>query len=318
MNRRSFIRVGAMAGASLAMPFKDVVAAVVPRIPFHVFSKNFMFLTRDELCEIVAEIGMDGVEWCVRGQGHVEPTRVKTEMPLAVEAARKQGLDATMICTRSKGDGTDTTNEGDIVETLKVCADCGVKTWRPGAFIHNEKLSLMDNLKAMEKRFRRLEEISRISGVKCTYQNHFGCFGGGIYDMMGIVREIDPKWFGLQYDILHAVFETPVSWERHLRDAAPFIVTGCLKDCNCLADQKRDMWQTFKTVPAPTGIIPFERYARLLNTLGVCVPHSVHYEFPLPQDDRKVLAAELKRELDYFKRVMVFRQTNKENDSGKA
>ncbi|MDD4019920.1 MAG: hypothetical protein PHV28_18485, partial [Kiritimatiellae bacterium] len=170
MNRRDFIRAGTMAGASLAMPFQDAVAAAMPRISFHAFSKNFMFLTKDALCEIVAGVGMDGVEWCVRGQGHVEPTRVKTEMPLAVEAARKQGIDAAMICTRSKGDGTDAANEGDIVETLKVCADCGVKTWRPGSFIYDAKVSLRDNLKAMEKRFRRLEEISRISGVKCTYQ----------------------------------------------------------------------------------------------------------------------------------------------------
>lgn len=301
-DRRGFLSMAAMAGAALAVP-----AAATPSPPsrtkLHAFSKNFMFLSREELCEALAEAGLDGVEWCVRGRSHVDPLKARSELPLAVKAARSRGLLATMVCTRSKGDGTDAPEEGDIVETLKVCADNGITLWRPGGFVYDEGKTVAANLEAFRVKFARLEEISRQTGVRCAYQNHFGCFGGGVHDMLDIVRGLDSRHFSLQYDVMHAVFETPVSWERYLREAAPFVSSACLKDCNALADQKDDMWKTFKTVPAPTGVVPFERYARLLLRLGVDVPHSVHYEIDLPKGDRRALVAVLAGECGYFRRT---------------
>lgn len=270
----------------------------------HAFTKNFMFLSCEELCEVLAKAELDGVEWCVRGHSHVDPLRVKTELPRAVKAASSHGLKTTMICTRSKGDGTDAPAEGDIVETLKVCADTGIRLWRPGSFVYDVKKSCRENLDAFRRKFARLEEISRLTGVKCAFQNHLGCFGGGVHDMLDVVRDLDPRHFSIQYDVMHAVFETPVSWERYLREAVPFISSACLKDCNEFARQKEDMWKTFKTVPAPTGIVPFERYARILRELKVSVPHSVHFEIQLPQDDRAALLEVMRREVGYFRSVI--------------
>lgn len=304
MDRREFVKTALAAGAAATLaPAGRAVCADTGRTEFHAFSKNFMFLSCEELCDVLAGSGLDGVEWCVRGQSHVDPLNVKTELPLAVKAARSRGLAATMICTRSKGDGTDAPAEGDIEETLKVCADNGIRLWRSGGFVYDEKLSVRANLDVFRRKFARLEEISRKTGVKCAFQNHFGCFGGGVYDMLDIVRELDPQYFSLQYDVMHAVFETPVSWERHLREAASFISSACLKDCNEFAQQKTDMWKTFKTVPAPTGIVPFERYAKLLRTLKITVPHSLHFEMPLPKDDRKALSDVMCREVRYFRSV---------------
>ena len=304
MDRREFVKTTAAGFAAALAPRWLPAAEKRGRTTLHAFSKNFMFLSREELCDTLAAAGLDGVEWCVRGKAHVEPLKARAELPLAVKAARASGIQATMVCTRSRGDGTDAPEEGDIAETLKICADNGIAIWRPGSFVYDEKKSLAENVEAMRRRFHHLEEISRTAGVKCAYQNHLGCFGGGIYDMMDIVRELDPAHFSIQYDVLHAVFETPVAWERHLREAAPFISSACLKDCNEFARQKEDMWKTFRTVPAPTGIVPFERYAKLLRSLGVCVPHSVHFEIPLPKDDRKDLLATMRREVGYFRSVM--------------
>ena len=270
------------------------------RVGFHAFSKNFQFLGREEFCELLAGIGMDGVEWCVRCGGHVEPSRVRREMPLAAKAAAANGLAATMIVTRFTGGPRD---EADAVETLKVCADCGVKTWRPGSFLYDRSKPLAANVAEISARFRRLEEISRASGVRCTYQNHLECFGGGVFDLLPVLEGLDPAHVALQYDVMHAVFETPVSWGRLLKAAAPRIANACLKDCNALAELKGDFWKTFRTVPAPSGVVPFEKYARLLRELDVSVPHSVHYEIPLPKGDRKELADVMRKELDYFKGV---------------
>lgn len=303
IDRREFMRSTLAASvlaslSSMAVAAMPVAAREKRRTEFHVFSKNFMFLDREHLCETMAAAGLDGIEWCVRSGGHVEPTRVREEMPRAVEAAHKQGLKSIMVCTRSKCDGTDAPKEGDIVETLKVCADCGVRIWRPGGFVYDGKLSVEKNMDIFRRKLARMEEISRETGVQCNYQNHFETFGGAVFDLWEIAKDLDPRYFALQYDIMHAAFELPVSWERVLRQVHGRIGSACLKDCNRLAELKENLWDSFKTVPAPTGCIPFAKYAEALKELDVVVPHSLHYEFDIPHDDP---VPTLKRELDYYK-----------------
>lgn len=304
MNRREFVKASLLTGAAVALAPVSQAVCGCKKTTFHAFTKNFMFLDRDRLCELMAGVGFEGIEWCVRGGGHVDPLRVRVELPLAVEAARKQGLKSVMVCTRSKGDGTDPAAEGDIVETLKVCAAHGVRMWRPGGFVYDKAQPVAANLEIFRRKFHRLEEISRLTGVVCAYQNHLDLFGGAVFDLWSILSDLDPSHLSIQYDIMHAAYETPVSWERILRQVHGRIASACLKDCLHLADMKGNLWDSLKLVPAPSGCVPFEKYARVLKDLHVCVPHSVHYEFPLPQDDAKALSAVVKRELDYFKGVV--------------
>lgn len=66
-----------------------------------IFSKQLEWITNyNELCELVAEIGFNGIELTVRPGGYVLPERVEEDLPKVAEAAKNAGIEITMISTR--------------------------------------------------------------------------------------------------------------------------------------------------------------------------------------------------------------------------
>src|SRR4051794_43589 len=89
IHRRAFL--GAAAAA--------LVAPAAPK-PWRltVFSKHLQWAPAyDDMAEFAAEAGFDGVDLTVRAGGHVLPERVASDLPRAVGAVRKAGLQVPMI-----------------------------------------------------------------------------------------------------------------------------------------------------------------------------------------------------------------------------
>jgi len=61
------------------------------------FTKHFLGLSYDRLAEVVAGLGITGIEAPVRSGGHVEPAAVEEELPKLVEALKKCGVRITML-----------------------------------------------------------------------------------------------------------------------------------------------------------------------------------------------------------------------------
>ena len=103
MKRREFLGLGGKAAVGIAasglLPLGGVAAsaATSPKKDYYAFSRVFQFLDWDHAAELLAKAGYTGVEWTVRAKGHVEPARAREDLPKAVRAAEKQGLDGIMI-----------------------------------------------------------------------------------------------------------------------------------------------------------------------------------------------------------------------------
>src|SRR5579864_7090170 len=63
------------------------------------FSKPVPQLNWNELAQAVKAAGFGGIDLTVRKRGHVNPERVKEDLPKAVEAIRAEGLKVPMITT---------------------------------------------------------------------------------------------------------------------------------------------------------------------------------------------------------------------------
>ncbi|MEM1213077.1 MAG: hypothetical protein AAGI68_12365, partial [Planctomycetota bacterium] len=63
------------------------------------FIKFLQSLSYGEMAERVAEIGFDGIESTVRAKGHVLPERVEEDLPRQHEAAKRAGIDITIMTT---------------------------------------------------------------------------------------------------------------------------------------------------------------------------------------------------------------------------
>ena len=93
-----------------------------------------------------------------------------------------------------------------------------------------------------------------------------------------MLEEVDPQYYGLQYDIRHAVVEGGLSWENGLELLHKQIRTIVLKDFKW--GKVKGKWKVIN-VPIGEGMVDFSYYFSLLKKYKINVPISLHVEYPI-------------------------------------
>ena len=306
MKRREFLKAGAalsMFGLGCASGRRGdpKPACGTGAGEFHVFSKMFqspVTKSPEELCDLMKGAGYDGIQWTVRPKGHVEPADVKAELPRLCKIAESRGLKNLTICTAIV-DGND-----PVSETIaKTAADCGIRLFRPGYYFYDpKKETFRQSLDRIRRGFESLAALGERSGVKATYQNHSSwgpsVFGGVLWDDYECLKDLDPEYVGLEYDPMHAYFETNLSWSHGFDLVAPWIAAIDLKDFHFQPDPKNAKKTKKKMVAAGEGVVPWEEVRRLQAANGVKVPYILHFEYDFDKTDLKKT---VKGELEAFK-----------------
>ncbi len=284
-SRRGFIAKNAavFAGVSLGfhktIPVKQLIESKAEneksKRPIHVFTKTLQFINYREVAEVLARHGFAGADLTVREGGQVLPENVKSDLPRAVKALREAGVDSYMI----------TTNVIDADDKftrpiLKTMADLGIKYYRTGYLDYDHSKPMPENMDRHLRMIEQLEKLNREYDVHGGYQNHSGRrVGGPVWDLYPLLKDRDPKYIGVQYDIRHATVEGAVSWPLGLRLLAPWIKTIDIKDFIWEKNEK-DEWK-IKNVPLGEGMVDFDAYFKLYKLLEIEGPVSIHYEYDL-------------------------------------
>jgi sugar phosphate isomerase/epimerase len=313
ISRRNFVKSAAAAG--IVLPLGGIAnlgsSGTITNNPdkgkICAFSKLFQFLDYDQLSEIYAAAGLDGVDLTVRPGGHVEPENVKTDLAKAVSAARRNGIEVYMM-TSAVTDAENKLNE----EVLKTAADLGVKYYRLGYLDYDYTRSIPDNLDSARRILEKLALLNEKTGIHGAYQNHHGQprIGSPVWDLWYILKDLDPDWISCQYDIWHAVIEGYSSWGNGLRLLSPYIKTRCIKDFDWFEQHGK---MVPEAVPLGEGQIDFDAYFTLLKELDLKSDTTLHIEYPvLSGDDQNLPVKEkmkkalfiLKRDTDKLKSMM--------------
>lgn len=238
-----------------------------------VFSKHLSWLPVPEMAEAVRETGFDGVDLAVRPGGHVEPDRVETDLPKAVEAITKTGLSCPMMVSGIH-DPDDPTTE----TVIRTAAACGIRYYRMAYLPYGE--SIRESLSEHRRTLSRLWELNEKHGIHGAYQNHAGTrLGGPVWDIWELLRDLDPKWLGCQYDVRHAVVEGATSWELGMRLLADWIRCIAVKDAKW-SEPSPGAFETTNT-PIGSGMVDWDRFLKILPTTSFEGAVSIHYEYPL-------------------------------------
>src|SRR6185503_5733092 len=126
--RRKFL---AAATAASALVFANPVSSFAKEskaasaYKFCAFEKPLQFLSYDELAELLAETGFNGVEAAVRDGGHVLPEKVEEDLPRFIAALKKQGLEMTVLTS-----GINSVDSPHAEKVLRTAAKLGVKRYR--------------------------------------------------------------------------------------------------------------------------------------------------------------------------------------------
>ncbi len=313
ISRRNFVKSAAAAGIVLPLggisnlgssgtttnnPDKGKICA---------FSKLFQFLDYNQLSEVYAAAGLDGIDLTVRPGGHVEPENVRTDLPKAVSAARSNGI-AVHMMTTAVTDADNPLNE----EVLKTAADLGVAYYRTGYLDYDYSRPIPENLDNARRILDKLASLNQKTGIHGAYQNHHGQprIGSPVWDLWYILKDLNPDWISCQYDIWHAVIEGYSSWGNGLRLLSPYIKTRCIKDFDWF-DQNGKMVP--EAVPLGEGQIDYDAYFTLLKELKLKSDTTLHIEYPvLSGEEQKLPVKEkmkkalfiLKRDTDKLKGMM--------------
>jgi L-ribulose-5-phosphate 3-epimerase len=312
-SRRGFLAAAtAMAAVGASRLFAQGAAQAQRRardgdFDISVFSKCLQWLDYPGMAGITAEAGFDGVDLTVRQGGHVLPERVEEDLPRAVEATAKAGVHVRMIVT----DITDP-RDARTRRVLQTAGRLGVRHYRLGVYHYSDTGAVMTQLDEIKPRLRELAEMSKQYGVAATFQNHAGAayVGAPLWDLHYLLRDLDPRWMGVQFDIRHAVVEGGLDWPVNLRLLAGSINTLAVKDFRWTRQGTR--WAT-ENCPLGQGMVDFRAYAGMLKRHGIAGPVSIHFEYPLGGAehgnreiavDRKTVLEALRSDLGYLRKVL--------------
>lgn len=286
--RRNFIQTLAMAGA--ALPLKGLTPKPAVTWEIHCFSKPFQWMDYDLLCETFAAAGLDGVDFTVRPDGHVLPERVATDLPKAIAAVKKAGMKALMMTTAIL-DAKDKYT-GQI---LQAAADEGIRYYRMGWYDYLAEKPLLESLRYRNHQLKELTELNRKYNIRAAYQNHAGTkVGATVWDLYEMIKDVDPAFTGVQYDIRHATVEGANSWPLGLQLIRPHINSLVIKDTKWV---QRNGRYVLENTPLGEGMVDFGAFFKRVKELDIHVPITLHLEYELLSKGEETLPVKQKQQI---------------------
>lgn len=193
LSRRNFLMKSSLVAASLSVGITTVLNAnesteevagpgIMPAVKekepfrFSVFSKHLQAFNYNELANVVAEAGFDGIDLTVRAKGHVLPENVETDLPKAVAAAKEAGISIYMIVTLIN-DADDPLTE----RILKTASSLGITQYRMDWMYYDENISIDENLRVIQSKMRKLAALNEKYKIRGEYQNHSGKYTPNSY-----------------------------------------------------------------------------------------------------------------------------------------
>lgn len=271
MNRRSFLQSGAAAAASYAA-LPATTASAAPAVggnEFCFFTKHLQGLPFDQIADIAAEMGVNGVEAPIRPKGHIEPEAVEDELPKFTDELKKRGLNMTILTS-----GINEVNADQRTEAvLRTAAANGVKRFRMLYYKYDLEQPIWPQLEAVRPKIKDLVQLCDEIGIQPLFQNHSGktYFGAPVWDIYSIMREYRPEQFSFAFDILHATVEGGMSWPLEFE---------LVKEHRGAVYFKDFAWQGRKSETCPLGEGAIDpAFAKMLVKEKYSGPISLHVEY---------------------------------------
>ena len=250
------------------------------KLKVSLFSKHLHFLQGKDLATAVAQIGFDSLDITVRKGGHVEPERVREELPGLVAILRDYGVTVPMVTTDIID--PDTPHVENIVRTI---SELGIRNYRfmpAGGLKYTMNQPYATQLSAYRPRMARLAELNAKYQTCAMYHTHSGrnSVGASFWDLDILMKDVDPKLVGVNYDIGHATVEGGLGgWINSFQFLKPRIRGIAVKDFVWARDATgiwQDQWQ-----PLGDGMVHFDEFFKMVAAANFSGPLQLHFEYPL-------------------------------------
>lgn len=277
-SRRSVLTAGvAFAGGSLA---RSQAAANEPgpgKLKVAIFSKHLQFLQGAQFAQAAVNIGFDGIDITVRKGGHVEPARVRHDLPPLVKLIRQHGLEVPMITTDIVD--AETPYARDVMATM---SELSIRHYRWGGFKYTDNRPIVAQLHDLRPKIAQLAKLNSHYGVGAMYHTHSGVdlVGAPIWDLHELLNGLDPASVGINYDVGHATIEGGVGgWIDSFRISGEYLQGIAVKDFiweKKISGAWHPQWK-----PLGDGMVHLSKFFGMVAAANFHGPLQLHFEYPL-------------------------------------
>jgi hypothetical protein len=191
------------------------------------YSDQLLKVGYEELAGMIHMLGFDGVELMVQPGGHIGPQLADLHLERGIEAMNGSGVDVYAI-------GTSFTSPADPTVRLALGwgGEMGVPVFRPGHWKFNGS-EPEARLLEVQREIAALAAMGRQTGISLAIHNGTAdCVGGSLWDLYFILRGMDPRAVGYDFDIGYAAGQSGESgWQTVLRLALPRLKMVTARDC---------------------------------------------------------------------------------------
>jgi sugar phosphate isomerase/epimerase len=265
-----------------------------------IFSKHLQFLEGEELAKNTAAMGFDGIDLTVRKGGHVEPARVRQDLPKLVAIMHQHGLETPMITTDIVDAATPYAED-----VLKTMAELNIRRYRWGGLIYTHDQPISKQLDEMRPRVEKLAALNARYQIGAMYHTHSGpnVVGAPIWDLHELLKGLDPNAVGINYDIGHATVEGGFGgWIDSFRITGPYLRGIAVKDFLWEKDAKGSWNAEWK--PLGQGMVRFKQFFTMVAAAHFAGPLQLHFEYPLggANDGKRTLTVSRQEVFDAMNR----------------
>ncbi|HXT68627.1 MAG TPA: TIM barrel protein [Vicinamibacterales bacterium] len=297
LNRRELLQAGIAAAAAVRVSAAASAPAqasrpsgAIPRpIRIDAYSRTLHWLRKPEdVADACHKIGNTTIDLTVRAYpGHVQPDRVKTDLPLWVKALTRNGITVTSIAADINDAKTPFVE--DILATMQ---SLGLRHhwWRGMGGFDNTR-PYAPQIETLKPRLAELVKLEEKYNTKAMYHPQ----GGPFFDYLELIRNFDPKYLSLHFDTGHWMQVSQSNMASMIMWAGPYIGGFVWKDevvekgepaASAPAGEPQPAGQTaagrgrgggrgggvngFRTrqVPVGTGMVDFALAARALKNIN--------------------------------------------------
>jgi sugar phosphate isomerase/epimerase len=274
---RDISRRAILAGGTALLAAAQAEQQAQRKLKVAIFSKHLQFLEGEELPKGAADIGFDCVDITVRRGGHVEPERVRQDLPPLAAIIRRHGIEVPMITT----DIVDA--ETPLAEdVLKTMAQLEIRNYRWGGFRYAADRPYALQLDQMRARIAKLAALNARYHACAIYHTHSGVgqVGASIWDLYILLKDLDPNHVAVNYDVAHATIEGGLGgWINSFQIIRPYLRGIAVKDFAWGKDAK-GTWQA-QWKPVGEGMVRFRQFFAMVANSNFSGPVQVHFEYPL-------------------------------------
>ncbi len=167
-------------------------------------------------------------------------------------------------------------------DVLSTASRLGIHTYRWAGFKYDVRQPILKQLDTLKPQVAALAALNKKHRMKAVYHTHsgVGLVGASIWDLQYLLRDFDPAYVSVNYDVGHATIEGGYGgWINSFRVSESHLGGIALKDF-AWGQDKAGTWRA-RWKPIGEGMVRFREFFAMVKATAFSGPTQIHFEYPL-------------------------------------